>query len=293
MTRTSLNKSKQRVKAGLVSLALAAFAIGCISQSDKVLVTDSEKTAPIPVKATTSDFAKFNHSVPEHTSFDCNVCHKNSGQKEIKFAGHESCVGCHLAQFTEQKGSMCAICHTDVQSADPPVAAFPAKFGDEPFNMKFDHAAHTKGDALPKEGCVSCHEPMGPGKKIPVGIEAHQNCMTCHTPESKVGSCSVCHEMKPYTRTPQSRYVFRAVFSHADHGPRQKIECAECHAVKENAPQSQQVTNIAAKEHRVPKANTCYSCHDGGRAFGGNSPNEFQNCRRCHVGTGFDMLPDS
>lgn len=296
MTRSTRTISITRwIKPGLIAAALALFAIACISKQggDGFVLTNSEKTDMVPVRASQSDFGKFNHSVPEHQKFDCKSCHVNSGEKEIRFAGHESCVGCHLNQFTEQKGLMCAICHTDVKSSNPPVVAFPAKFSDEPFNMKFDHAAHTKGDALPKEGCDSCHQPMGPGKKIPVGIEAHQNCMTCHTPESKIGSCSVCHEMKPYERTPQSRYVFRAVFSHADHGPRQKVTCAECHTVKEDAPQSKQVSNILAKQHRVAKANTCYSCHDGVRAFGGNSPNEFQNCRRCHTGGGFDMLPDN
>lgn len=281
------------LKIAVAALCIAVFAASCIrkySEGD-VVVTGTDTVGPVSKASTVASWGEFKHAVPEHNSFDCNSCHRNAGQKEIQFAGHESCVGCHLNQFTKPETAMCAICHTDLGSADPPVVPFPAEFDSEPFNMKFDHAAHTKGDALPKEGCAACHEPMGPGKSIPVGIKAHQNCMTCHTPESKIGSCSVCHETKPYQRTPQSRYVFKAVFSHADHGPRQKVDCADCHTVKEGASQSQQVTNIVAKQHNVPKANTCYACHDGNRAFSGNNPLQFENCRRCHRGSGFDMLP--
>jgi c(7)-type cytochrome triheme protein len=155
--------------------------------------------------------------------------------------------------------------------------------------MKFDHAAHARGEAEPRDGCNHCHDPRGPGKSIPAGIDAHANCFSCHTPDKDIGKCNTCHELAPYSRTPQSRYVFRAVFSHADHGPGQGVSCAECHSVRSGG-QGRQVTNLAAREHTGP-GNNCADCHNGSRAFGGNGPNDFANCRRCHTGSGFDSLP--
>ena len=54
--------------------------------------------------------------------------------------GHESCIGCHLNQFTdrelnEQSKVMCSICHADVKGDANKLKAFPASFL-EGFNMK-------------------------------------------------------------------------------------------------------------------------------------------------------------
>jgi hypothetical protein len=168
---------------------------------------------------------------------------------------------------------MCIICHADMKAEPPTMQAFPARF-EEGFNMKFSHAAHISGEGRPPEGCASCHETAGPGKSIPVGLAAHQTCYTCHTPESKIGSCNVCHEIAPYRRTPQG------------------VNCSDCHSVRANAPQGSQVSSIAAQEHTGP-GNNCASCHNGSRAFGGNDVTNMTTCKRCHTGSGFNMLPGS
>lgn len=290
---------KKRLKSWIVFFASLVFAAGCIQQSAKtpVPLTASETPEPIAAKSSTKDFEVFSHKIPEHKQFECASCHQREGRSlDMEFAAHDSCIGCHLNQFTDRDlmdrdKVMCSICHKDLQSNPPTMKAFPVKFR-EGFNMKFDHGDHDSGAGRPPAGCASCHQSAGAGKTIPSGFQAHNNCYTCHTAESKIGSCNVCHELAPYQRTPQSRYVFRAVFRHDDHSERQGVSCSECHSIRPGAPQGRQVTNIVAREHDGP-GNNCADCHNGSRAFGGNGANDFANCARCHKGSGFDMLPGS
>ena len=281
---------KNTLKIVVVSIATALFAGSCLQTEERtpVPLTASETPVPPTTRHPNATFEKFSHSVPEHKQFACDTCHRREKGLEIKYKGHEACIGCHLNQFTSRSGTMCAICHQETKSVPPPVQAFPVRF-EEGFNMKFDHAAHSRGAGLPRDGCVSCHAANGPGKTIPVGIRSHSNCYTCHTTESKIGSCNVCHELAPYSRTPPSRYVFKSVFSHSDHSAAQGIDCRECHAVRAGAPQSRQVSNIIAKQHNVAAGNNCFSCHNGNRAFGGNRLEDFANCKRCHTQPDFLM----
>ena len=288
-----MRRRRAFLKSVVVLCAFAAFAASCIRQTDKtpVTITASETPDAVPVRVSNRDFKVFSHTIPEHKQFECNSCHRREGRSlDLEFAGHDSCVGCHISQFTDpEKQTMCTICHDDMRSDPPTLNRFPERF-EEGFNMKFVHASHISGKGRPPEGCVSCHESAGAGKSLPVGIQAHANCYTCHTPESQIGSCNVCHELAPYRRTPAGRYVFKAVFSHRDHSSAQRLNCADCHSVRANAPQGSQVTTIAAQEHTGP-GNNCASCHNGARAFGGNDPTNMTTCRRCHSGSGFNMLP--
>ncbi|MEQ1642241.1 MAG: cytochrome c3 family protein [Pyrinomonadaceae bacterium] len=290
-------RSKHILKLLLLLIAAAGFAASCIQQAPRmpVTITSSSTPEPIAVKASDKTFKNFSHTIKEHKQFECASCHAREGRSlDMEFAGHESCVGCHISQFTSSgpttsdEPAMCTICHKDLDSVPPGMNEFPREFN-ESFNMKFDHADHDSGAGRPPAGCASCHQSAGAGKTIPSGFRAHNNCYTCHTAESKIGSCSTCHEIAPYNRTQQSRYVFRAVFTHGDHG---SVSCADCHSVVARAPQGRQVTNITASQHNGG-TNNCVMCHNGSRAFGGNGPNDFANCARCHKGSGFDMLPGS
>jgi hypothetical protein len=283
------------VKLALIATALAVFTVSCLQHAEErtpVPLTASETPTPVPARSLNTDFGTFSHDVPEHKQFACDSCHRRGSGQEINLAGHEACIGCHLSQFTVKEGPICAICHQETQSSPPPVRAFPAKF-EEGFNMKFDHAAHERGEGRPAEGCVSCHEPRGPGKAIPIGIRAHANCYTCHTPDKQIGACNTCHELAPYNRTPQSRYLFTIIFSHADHSAAQGVSCNECHDVRPGAPQSRQVSLPIAFEHPERKANpggvNCLTCHNGARAFGGGI-NDFANCSRCHTRDDFKVF---
>ena len=289
---------KNAIKAGLLFAALLIFAASCIQQGQKteVPLTAAETPEPLAVRVSDSNFQAFSHKIPEHKQFDCVSCHRREGKsKELTYAGHDSCIGCHLNQFitnktTDQNRAMCSICHDKLETDPPTIRAFPVKFI-EGFNMKFDHAAHASGKGRPPAGCASCHSPSGSGESIPAGISTHNNCYSCHTPESKIGSCSVCHQLAPYARTLQSQYNFKAIFRHGDHTARQGVSCDECHSVAAGAPQSRQVTNITILEHRTTPGNNCLSCHNGRRAFTGNNPLDVGSCTRCHTGSGFGKLP--
>ena len=274
----------------MVFCALIAFLAGCIQkQRSPVPITDAETAPLIPASASNREFETFSHAVEEHKQFACNTCHQREGRsREIELAGHESCIGCHLNQFTARSDqAMCAICHNDLKADPPTLRAFPTRFR-EGFNMKFDHAAHTRGAGRPANGCASCHQPAGAGQTIPVGFQAHSNCYTCHTAESKIESCSVCHELAPYRRTLRSQYNFKAIFTHGDH---RAVGCNECHSVVAGAPNARQVTHIAILEHRAAPVNTCLQCHNGRRAFSGNDGTNVASCSRCHKGSGFAKLP--
>jgi c(7)-type cytochrome triheme protein len=284
---------KTFLKSVVVLFALAALAASCIKQADKapVTITAAETPEAVAVRVSDKTFKAFSHGIPEHKQFECNSCHRREGASlDLEFAGHDSCVGCHISQFTNpEQQTMCTICHADMKAVPPTLHEFPTRFV-EGFNMKFVHAAHISGEGRPPEGCATCHESAGAGKTLPVGIRAHATCYTCHTPETKIGSCNVCHELAPYRRTPAGRYVFKAVFSHRDHAAAQGLNCADCHSVRANAAQGSQVSTIAAQEHSGA-GNNCASCHNGSRAFGGNDPTNMTTCGRCHTGSGFNMLP--
>jgi c(7)-type cytochrome triheme protein len=193
-------------------------------------------------------------------------------------------------------GSLCAICHTDVNSANPPLKNFPVKFS-ESFNAKFDHAQHMNGSARPANGCAACHSRAGTraaALTIPAGISAHNQCYTCHTPSSKsqsgreIASCGVCHDQKAFSRTTTNARAYRYAFSHAKHGSGQRLACAECHTIAGGLAQSRQVSSPAPLEHfAATRGKTCATCHNGSRAFGGDLG--FKDCRRCHTGATFKM----
>jgi len=285
-----LSNAKTIVRLALVVSTLALFAVSCLKPESRVspTLTSAETPEPVPVRASTKDFQAFSHTVKEHQQFDCTSCHRREGKSlKMDYPGHESCIGCHLSQFTStETQAMCTICHQNVAGDPHQIKAFPTKFV-EGFNMKFDHAVHDRGNARPSQGCTACHDLAGAGRHIPAGFEAHNDCFGCHTAESKIGECSVCHTIAPYSRTPQSRYVFKAVFTHSAHSGQ---NCDECHNVRQGQ-QGRQVTNIAAQEHGVSPSNNCYQCHNGQRAFNGNDLIQMSTCTRCHKGSGFNLLP--
>ncbi len=286
--------SSAAIKFPITILALIIFAASCLNESRRVDVTitgvNAEPPAATRIVDPEKNFGTFLHTVEAHNQVNCDSCHqREAGSLELEYSGHDSCIGCHMSEFTNTKSNICAVCHSDTQTVPAPMKAFPAHFN-EGFNMKFDHAAHTRGEGLPEQGCVSCHAPAGASQTIPSTIAAHATCFTCHVPDSPIGSCNVCHTTAPYSRTPSTTAVIRAVFRHSDHTLRQGVSCAECHTVGVSTVQSKQVSVPVAVEHFSSRAGavTCRTCHNDRRAFG---EADFANCRRCHTGSGFDMLP--
>jgi hypothetical protein len=242
------------------------------------------------------DYSKFLHTSERHQSLACTSCHFRSDNSATpRLPGHKSCTECHLSQFVTPTVAMCQICHLDVKSNNPPLKGFPAKFN-ERFNVKFDHAQHLKGPGRPQNGCHACHSgrvARGAGLVIPAGLNAHTQCYTCHTPSSKsdsgrdLASCGVCHAQAAYRRTSTSARSYGYSFSHATHGPRQRLDCVDCHKVTAGLAQSRQVNSPAPSEHFPGRGMTCRTCHDGRRSFGGDLA--FKDCRRCHTGSTFRM----
>ncbi|MCA1635195.1 MAG: cytochrome c3 family protein [Acidobacteria bacterium] len=246
--------------------------------------------AILPVPPQGGNFSIFSHTLPAHAGVACASCHQrsnNSPQPELP--GHKSCTSCHFQQFVTSGQPLCAICHTNVESANPPVKSFPALRN---FNVKFDHAQHTSGGGRPEAGCTACHTPAqrGVALTIPAGLAAHQNCYQCHTPRAQSGgrdisSCGACHAPGGYSRTPTGSRAYRVNFSHAAHGPRTGLSCSECHGVRAGAPQSRQVTAPRPTQHFASgRAQSCMTCHNNRRAFGGD---DFSDCKRCHQGPTF------
>lgn len=295
------------LRASLTSLCcLCVLCVSVVSITRAALTTETERTlsshreflmfAAAP-QGPELDYANFKHTSQRHASLACNSCHQRSDNSATpRFPGHKACTGCHLAQFVTPNVPMCVICHTEVNSSNPPLKSFPTKFN-ESFNVKFDHAQHMTGLARPQSGCAACHSRMG-GRAaalgIPAGIAAHNQCYTCHAPSSKspsgreIASCGICHDQGAYSRTTTKARAFRYAFSHARHGPAQRLACAECHSLSAGAPQSRQVSSPLASEHfGSTRGQSCLTCHNGKRSFGGDLA--FKDCRRCHPAASFKM----
>lgn len=282
-------RPKQLFKSLLIFGALAVFAASCIKQADRLQppVTSSDTPDAVPARVSSKTFNEFSHKVPEHLQFECNSCHqREQGGINSQLGGHESCIGCHMNEWIAEEQMICSICHTDLNSKDPPVKAFPVKFS-EGFNTVFQHGDHDSGAGKPANGCASCHEPSGRSQTIQSGFETHAACYECHNPENKSmpadknDSCNVCHKIAPYIRTLPSQYSPKIIFSHNDHT---RESCLDCHKVKARASQGRQVTHIATLEHVTTPGDNCLQCHiNGGRAFTGNNPANL-NCNKCHKG---------
>ena len=269
----------------MIKLLLAGLCFLCLS------------VAATSAQGPETDYSKFLHNSGRHRTLACTSCHERTDNSATpRFPGHKACTDCHRGQFTTPAIPMCVICHTDTKSNNPPLRSFPASFN-EPFNVKFDHAQHNTGAARPQGGCVSCHNsPVNrrAGLSIPANLAAHNNCYTCHTPTSRsnagreIASCGVCHDQKPYRPTSTNARSYRYAFSHADHGTRQRLACADCHKLTAGASQTRQVSSTNPAQHfNTTRGQTCATCHTGKRTFGGDLG--FSDCKRCHSGPTFRM----
>ncbi|MGH9873873.1 MAG: cytochrome c3 family protein [Pyrinomonadaceae bacterium] len=228
------------------------------------------------------DYSKFQHSSRNHSRLPCLLCHRRETNSPIPKrpggSGHLPCAGCHAQQFAGSDSPICTICHTDVKSGA--LKSFPRL---QSFRMKFDHSRHL---SMGNVSCATCHRPTrsGVALSIPSGFNAHTTCFRCHTPRAQSGgrdisSCGTCHQLGGYSRTPESALAFRVSFSHSKH---EKVNCNECHQVRAGLPQRRQVTAPEPLNHHATgRGQSCMTCHDGKRAFGGD---DFSTCKRCHTG---------
>ncbi|HLM55555.1 MAG TPA: cytochrome c3 family protein [Pyrinomonadaceae bacterium] len=296
MRKTSVGHSPPRgrpprrrrgLSLAVLSAACVLFAWVLISD-DRTSALTNAPAASLPNAAPPDpqgpDFSRFTHANPQHARLPCLLCHtREDNSPRPRRPGHTPCSGCHTQQFADQSNPICTVCHTSPGSAA--VKPFPPL---RTFNVLFDHARHTRGGAAPRQSCAACHRPTqrGVALSIPRGTSAHTTCFQCHTPRAQAGgrdinSCSTCHRLGRYSRTPETAAAYRVNFSHASHTSK-GLSCAECHRVRAGAPQRRQVSSPSPLMHHASKnAQSCMSCHDDRRAFGGD---DFKDCTRCHRG---------
>jgi c(7)-type cytochrome triheme protein len=278
------------------ALACAVLCVWSVGHSRAVAPAAPEPAA----QDQNLDFSKFRHDSDKHRSLGCGDCHQRASDNSVRpsydgkasLPGHHACTKCHDQFVTDPNSPMCYICHTTLENGQHPVKDFPGLLS---FNARFDHAQHNTGGARPANGCAACHTPSGrraAAMSIPAHLNAHAQCYTCHTPNAQSGgrdiaSCGVCHQLGSYTRTGTGARAFAVSFSHATHGRRQGLNCADCHNLRAGAAQRLQVTSTRPLQHfGSGRAQTCMTCHNGRRAFGDQNFNE---CAKCHKGTTFRL----
>lgn len=276
----------------VVSCLGFALTLGLNSRASALVSTESTGHEPVMnfeaawAQTSGGDFSRFTHTNPNHSRLPCLLCHQREDNlPKPTLPGHLPCTGCHTQQFADTNSPICAICHTNARSGA--VKSFPTL---RSFNVRFDHARHVSGAARPRAGCIACHKPSrgGVALSIPAGLGAHNTCYQCHSPRSQsssgndISSCSTCHRIGRHARTSERARAYAVNFSHAKHAARQRLGCNDCHGVKAGMAQGRQVSAPQPlMHHAAPRAQSCMTCHNNRRAFGGD---DFTDCKRCHSG---------
>lgn len=288
-------RRRRRLSAAVTVAGLVIFAcLLVIDRRNSALSAETQSGASVgallagasPAPQADLDFSKFGHTNPQHARLPCLLCHRrdDNSTRPVRSVGHTPCAGCHTQQFADPSSPICTICHQDPRSGS--VKPFP---GLRSFGVGFDHATHSRGGARPRSSCVACHRPerRGAALSIPAGQSAHATCFQCHQPRAQsssgqdISSCDTCHRLGGYRRTPEAAQAFRVNFSHAEH-TRKRLDCADCHTVRAGAAQGRQVASPQPLMHHASRgAQSCLTCHNGKRAFGGD---DFSSCTRCHEG---------
>lgn len=283
-------------------VAFVAFVVDSCSRNDNENSANSNAEAPVgqtapdntqfpetnTIKTLTNalgnsdDLARFDHQTQYHAQLSCLVCHRrDTNASRIGFPGrdgHTPCIGCHTQQFEDKRSPICTICHVNSESGS--MKGFPPLRG---FGARFDHAKHMR------TSCSTCHKPSrrGVALSIPAGRNAHATCFQCHSSKAShsMSTCSLCHQAgRRPRRISESAKAFAVNFSHRRHS---STNCTACHRILRRGSRGKQVTAPIAAMHFPPKrAQSCASCHNNKKAFGGD---DFTDCKRCHTGKNFSL----
>lgn len=276
---------KRRFELMVLIAAGLLFATALVFGSKTEVIADDPPVGPYSegAETETQDYSRFQHNNPMHARMPCLLCHKRDDNSAVpKLSGHLTCSGCHVQQFADNGSQICTICHTNVQSGA--TKRFP---GLRSFNVRFDHALH-----LRQTNCATCHKPSrrGVALSVPSGVGAHNTCYQCHGPRTEIagrniGSCGLCHTPGRLQRNSDWAVAFNKNFNHAEHRGVGNLNCNSCHTVRAGMPQDRQVSAPVASMHFArSRTQSCATCHDNKKAFGGV---DFADCKRCHQGPSF------
>ena len=229
------------------------------------------------------DFSRFSHSSSAHARLRCSACHRREDNSpESLWLGHRPCSSCHSQKFASLKDQLCTVCHATAEPKSPEIKT-PA--GLKSFSVGFDHTRHEN------VGCGTCHKPASRGValSIPSGPGAHTTCFQCHSSGASaqgrdLSACDVCHTAGSHARATILAKAYRLNFSHAEHGGRNKLSCNDCHRPRSGVRSSQMTRPLPAMHRAAAQTQSCASCHNDKRAFGGDN---FSDCKRCHQGPTF------
>jgi len=209
-----LNFTKGKTIARLVVIGcLCAFAFGTVfyGRAANAGIGVSPESAPGPTRqragqqpatAGPRKYSDFPHSVAAH-QMECSKCHKfpSDNWKNVRatadafeditdYPKHESCVGCHKAQFFNGRPPVvCSICHTNPGPRNSNRHPFPnpreifdkspkgQRAPESDFAISFPHDKHIEmvtGDPDPtyksakgEESCTACHRTYQPAGSSP------------------------------------------------------------------------------------------------------------------------------
>ena len=280
--RTAKRRWLQLTITGLAALAFA-FAMTDAPEAARATETEAAPAGAAVAQKAEPDYSKFAHSSGAHSRLPCATCHRASGSApQATRPGHRPCAGCHSQKFAALSGPICTICHKTEEPRDGALKPGPrlASFG-----VRFDHARHASAN------CTSCHKAASRGVAltVPSGATAHATCYQCHKPgapaDGQIGAaCSTCHAPGRAGRATMTAKAYRVNFSHAAHGAKAKLSCADCHRPRAGAGRDQMSEPQPLMHHASASAQSCMTCHSGKRAFGGD---DFADCKRCHTGPTF------
>jgi c(7)-type cytochrome triheme protein len=295
-TATTPSLNRPRNKRGQQLISLVVLIAGClggvfiffsnfhVSALTTTMKDKGESAEFTAAQESGKDFSKFDHRDANHSRLPCLLCHRrdNNSPQPTRSLGHTPCAGCHTEQFAAPSGPMCTICHVNIESGNKSIKPFPSL---KSFNVKFNHSLHTRGAT-----CATCHKPANRNVafSIPVGLNAHTTCFQCHSANKQVdgrdiSSCHVCHQIGRYSRPSINSKAYK-IFSHAKHGRSQNLNCNSCHQIRAGSGARQVTSPVPVQHNRSLRAQSCLTCHNDKRAFGGY---DFTDCKRCHLADDF------
>jgi c(7)-type cytochrome triheme protein len=276
----------------LAIIALVAF-VFALALTDNAPVAATGDGAGVPRSMATAaasgqneerDFSKFSHTSGAHSRLPCATCHRrDNSQPQATRPGHRPCAACHSQKFAALGGPICAICHKTAEPKDGALKPGPTL---RSFGARFDHSRHQSAN------CASCHKPANRGVAltIPAGTSAHTTCYQCHNAGAQAGgrdisTCSTCHAQGARTaRAAMAAKAYQVNFSHAEHTGVARLSCTQCHRLRAGTGRDQVTEPQPLMHHASAWSQSCMSCHNNQRAFGGD---DFKDCKRCHEGPTF------